>query len=57
MGSIIGLLVLIGDIYGIVMTLQSKVKTDQKILWVLVIFLLPVIGLILWYLMGPGKKK
>lgn len=56
MGSIIGLLVLIGDIYGIVMTLQSKAKTDQKVLWILLICLLPVIGLILWYVTGPGKK-
>jgi len=56
MESIIGLLILIGDIYGIVMTLQSKAKTEQKVLWVLLIFLLPVLGLILWYLMGPGRK-
>lgn len=56
MGSIVGLLIFIGDVYGIVRTLQSRAKTDQKILWVLLILLLPVIGLILWFLMGPGRK-
>jgi len=56
MTSIIGLLVFIADVYGIVMTLQSRAKTGEKILWVLLILILPVIGLILWYLMGPGKK-
>lgn len=56
MESIIGLLVLVGDVYGIIMTLQSKAKTEQKIIWVLLIFLLPVLGLILWFLMGPGRK-
>lgn len=57
MESIIGLLILIGDIYGIVMTLQSKAKTDSKIIWVLLIFFLPLLGMILWFLMGPGRKK
>ncbi len=56
MSAIIGLLIFIGDIYGIVMTIQSKAKTDSKIIWVLLIFFLPVLGLILWFLMGPGKK-
>jgi hypothetical protein len=56
MNSIIGLLVLIADIYGIIMTVQSRAKTDKKVIWVLVILILPVIGLILWYLMGPKKK-
>lgn len=56
MESIIGLLVFIGDIYGIVMTAQSKAKTEQKVIWVLLILLLPVLGLILWFLLGPGRK-
>jgi hypothetical protein len=53
----IGLLVFIADIYGILMTVQSKASTDKKVLWVLLICILPVLGLLLWYLVGPGQKN
>lgn len=51
-----GLIILIADIYAIVMILQSYAKTVEKLIWVLVIFFLPLIGLIIWYFAGPGKK-
>jgi hypothetical protein len=51
-----GLIILIADIYAIVMILQSSAKSIEKIIWSLVVFLLPLIGLIVWYLAGPGKK-
>ena len=54
--GILGLVILIADIYAIVMILQSSSKTVEKVLWALVVFLLPLIGLIIWYLAGPGKK-
>ena len=56
LSGIIGLVILIADIYAIVMILQSSAKTGEKALWALVVFLLPLIGLIIWYLAGPGKK-
>jgi hypothetical protein len=51
-----GLIILIADIYAIVMILQSSAKSIEKIIWSLVVFLLPLIGLIVWYFAGPGKK-
>jgi len=54
--NIIGLLVLIADVYAIVMILQSSVQNLEKLLWSLVIILLPVIGVVVWYLVGPGRK-
>lgn len=54
--GIVGLIILILNIYAIVMIVQSSVKVLEKILWALVILLLPLVGLILWYLLGPGKK-
>ncbi|MBQ0799381.1 MAG: PLDc N-terminal domain-containing protein [Porticoccaceae bacterium] len=50
------LIILIADIYAIVMIMQSSAKAVEKLLWVLVVLLLPLIGLIIWYLAGPGKK-
>jgi hypothetical protein len=58
-GGIIGLLILAADIWAIVNIVQSGGSTGQKVLWILLILLLPVIGLILWLLLGPrgGKVK
>ncbi len=54
--SVFGLLILILDIYAILMILQSSAKGMQKLIWVLVVFFLPLLGLIIWYFAGPGKK-
>ena len=51
-----GLIILIADIYAIVMILQSSAKGIEKILWSLAVFFLPLIGLIVWFFAGPGKK-
>lgn len=56
MTKIGSLIILIADIYAIVMIIQSSAKAVEKLLWVLVVLLLPLIGLIIWYLAGPGKK-
>ena len=51
-----GLIILIADIYAIVMILQSAAKSIEKLIWSLVVFMLPLIGLVIWYFAGPGKK-
>lgn len=51
--GIFGLIVLIADIYAIVQTVQSAAPTGSKVLWIVIILLLPVIGVILWWLLGP----
>ena len=51
-----GLIILIADIYAIVMILQSFAPRFQKLVWALVVFLLPLIGLVIWYVAGPGRK-
>ncbi len=56
-GGIWGLLVLIADIWAIVNIVQSGVKTEMKILWVVIVALLPVIGVVLWYFIGPKTGR
>jgi len=51
--GIIGLIILILDIWAIVKVIGSSATTGMKVLWVLVILILPVLGLILWFLFGP----
>jgi len=52
-GGILGLIILALDIWAIIKVIGSGATTGAKVLWVLVILLLPVVGLILWFLMGP----
>lgn len=56
-GGLWGLLVLIADIWAIVNIVQSSVKTEVKILWVVIVALLPVIGVVLWYFIGPKTGR
>lgn len=52
-GGILGLIILALDIWAIVRVLQSTASTGAKVLWVIVILILPVIGLLIWLLAGP----
>jgi hypothetical protein len=51
--GIIGLLILFADIYAILKIAQSSATVGLKAVWIIVVLLLPVIGLIVWYLFGP----
>ncbi|MBF9043067.1 hypothetical protein HKCCE4037_07000 [Rhodobacterales bacterium HKCCE4037] len=51
--GILGLIVLIADIYAIVKTWTSTASTAAKLIWTLVILLLPVLGFIAWLIAGP----
>lgn len=53
--GLLGLVILVLDIYAILQVLGSSAEPMKKAIWVLLIFFLPVLGLILWYLMGPKK--
>jgi len=55
--SFFGLLILVLDIIALVSLLKSNADSGTKILWVVIIVLLPVLGMILYFLMGPGRRK
>lgn len=46
--GLLGLIVLVLDVWAIVKTLDSANTTGTKVFWILLILLLPVLGLILW---------
>ncbi|HEY9007388.1 PLDc N-terminal domain-containing protein [Ohtaekwangia sp.] len=50
MGRLISLLIVVIDILAIVDILRSNKATDKKILWVIVVLLLPILGPILYYI-------
>ncbi|VEF10133.1 Uncharacterised protein [Pseudomonas fluorescens] len=51
--GLIGLIILALDIWAIIKVLKSGASTGMKIVWVLLIILLPVLGLIIWAIAGP----
>jgi hypothetical protein len=52
-GGLLGLVVLVADVWAIVKTLQSGASTGAKVVWIVLILLLPVLGLLLWLIAGP----
>lgn len=52
-GGLFGFIVLVLNVYAIVKTVQSKAGTGAKVLWVVLILLLPVVGFLLWLILGP----
>lgn len=51
-GNVLTVIVAILDIIAIVHVLTSATPPAHKILWIVVILLLPLIGLILYYFLG-----
>lgn len=52
-GGILGFILLVCVIYAIVKTVQSGASTGTKVIWIVVLLLLPFLGFILWFLFGP----
>lgn len=53
--TLLGILHLVLWIIAAVEILSSRKSPGEKILWVLVILLLPLVGLIIYYVIGRGK--
>ncbi|WP_165681127.1 PLDc N-terminal domain-containing protein [Metapseudomonas otitidis] len=53
LNSLAGLVILALDIWAILNVIKSKAEIGMKVLWVLLIVLLPVLGLIIWSIAGP----
>ena len=50
-----GLLILILDIYAIMRVLRSSADPGTKLIWVIVILLLPLLGPILYFVLGSNR--
>ena len=55
-GGIVGLLILAADIWAILNVFQSGASNGAKVVWTLVVIVLPLLGLALWYFLGPRGK-
>jgi succinate dehydrogenase/fumarate reductase cytochrome b subunit len=51
--GILGILITVADIWAILNIAQSSADNLKKAVWIVLVLLLPVLGLVLWYLFGP----
>lgn len=57
MDAILGIVHFLLWIYALVRILGSNASTGDKVLWILVVLILPLIGLLIWLFMGPGSPR
>ena len=55
MNGLIGLIILILDVVAVLDVVKSSATGGKKALWIILILILPVLGMILYFLVG--KKK
>jgi succinate dehydrogenase/fumarate reductase cytochrome b subunit len=55
--GLFGVLVLIADVWAIVNIFQSAGSTERKVLWTVIVVLLPLAGFIAWYFFGPRSNQ
>lgn len=53
--TILGIVVFILDIIAIVSVMSGRSSVERKVLWVVVILLLPLIGMLLYFLFGRSS--
>jgi hypothetical protein len=56
-GGLLGLLILIADIWALVHVLGSTVSVGAKVVWTLVILIFPLVGFLIWLVFGPRTSR
>ncbi|EPC01994.1 hypothetical protein L861_20290 [Litchfieldella anticariensis FP35 = DSM 16096] len=52
-GGLLGLIWLIIVIWAVVKVAKSSAGPIAKLLWILILLIFPVVGLVIWLLLGP----
>lgn len=52
-----GLILLVLDVWAIVSIIGAPISTGKKVLWVLLVLVLPLIGFIIWLIAGPRGAR
>ncbi|MDX1509635.1 MAG: PLD nuclease N-terminal domain-containing protein [Woeseiaceae bacterium] len=55
--GVFGLIHLAIWVYAAIQIFNSGADTLSKVLWIVIVAVLPLLGLIIWYLMGPGSPR
>jgi hypothetical protein len=52
-----GIIHLVLVVYAALQIINSSADTVKKILWVVIVAVFPLVGLIVWFFIGPGTPK
>ncbi len=52
-----GLIVLALDIWAILSIAGSSATTGRKVLWILLVVVLPLLGFLIWLIAGPRSRS
>ena len=44
-------------IYAAIQIFNSSADTVKKLIWILIVAIFPLVGLIVWFFVGPGTPK
>ena len=55
--TLLALIVLVVDVIAIVQVWRTRIEIGRKIIWSLVIVLLPVVGLMMWFIAAGHLGK
>lgn len=55
--GLLGLLIFVFDLWAIVSVVGSDAPILGKVVWVLIVLLLPVVGFLIWLIAGPGAVR
>lgn len=53
MGWLFGIIIFALDVWAIASIINTNASNGTKIMWILLILILPVVGLIIWWFAGP----
>ena len=52
-----GLILLVLDLWAIISIIGSSAGTGKKVLWCLLVIILPLLGFIIWLIFGPRTRS
>jgi len=55
--GVFGIIHLVLVVYAALQIINSSVDTVKKIIWILIVAIFPLVGLIVWFFIGPGTPK
>ncbi len=57
LSGVLAVTVLVLDVVAVFHVWRSRIEIGRKIIWSLVIVLLPVVGLVMWFVAGASHAK
>ncbi len=57
MDAVLGILHFLLWVYAVIRIFGSNASTGDKVLWILVVLILPLVGLLIWLFLGPGSPR